>query len=266
MWRRRLFPLLTPAGGEEAELDELDHDEDDDALVAGNWSATIGLAVVAAVLGLLWLVIIARIFLDGRNSSTSESISDDGGVRDRTVDGAERVQRHLSRHRTSPARLRPRCPLTRRHRSRWLADRNSGVESTVASTFPPRHPREESAGTQGVAAAVSDSTMDVIASDASSSEPASTQPANTLTSSTSLLTTTTVPETTAPETTAPETTAPETTAPETTARETTELETTVSETTAPETTELETTELETTVSDTIVPETTVLETTGAGDD
>ena len=54
-------------------MDEQDHDRDVVAFVAGNRSVTIGLAVVVAVFGLLWLVIITQVFLDGGEPSTSES-------------------------------------------------------------------------------------------------------------------------------------------------------------------------------------------------
>ena len=165
-------------------MDEQDHDKDVVAFVAGNRSVTIGLAVVVAVFGLLWLVIISQVFLDGGDPSTSESTpttvvsaaalstapSASNEITVPTSDIAGAPPTTLSADTTTP--IAPAGP------SELL------VESTVASTFPPVS-TEVSAETQGVAAAVSASTMDVIASDVSSSEPASTQPANTSTSSTS---------------------------------------------------------------------------------
>ena len=57
-------------------MDEVDPDKDVVAFFAGNRIGTIGrvvvIAVVVAVFGLLWLVMMSRVFLDGGDPSTAE--------------------------------------------------------------------------------------------------------------------------------------------------------------------------------------------------
>ena len=126
-------PESPSRAGEDAQVDELDRDGDADAFALGDRTVTIGLAVVVAVLGIVWLAVVGSILLNGRNPSTAGSVAPTTLPTESSAASTEVIESTMPATTTSGSFVARRSwcqPLKRRHQSRpairpsrchWLA-------------------------------------------------------------------------------------------------------------------------------------------------